>query len=73
VRVVSCRSGARPLTARVVVFRRHASVRLLSVTASFASELGYVIPPGQWVFDAVIDLGDEGRYVTPHLPITVLP
>jgi len=48
-------------------------VRLLSVTASFASELGYAIPRGQWVFDAVIDLGDEGRYVTPHLPITVLP
>jgi hypothetical protein len=48
-------------------------VRLLSVTASFASELGHAIPPGQWVFDAVIDLGDEGRYVTPHLPITVLP
>ena len=48
-------------------------MRLLSVTASFASELGYAIPPGQWVFDAVIDLGDEGRYVTPHLPIAVLP
>ena len=71
---MSCRSGARPFDRPS---RRlpgdTASVRLLSVTASFASELGYVIPPGQWVFDAVIDLGDEGRYVTPHLPITVLP
>ena len=71
---MSCRSGARQFDRPC---RRlpgdSASVRLLSVTASFASELGYVIPPGQWVFDAVIDLGDEGRYVTPHLPITVLP
>jgi len=62
------------LIARVVVFRAtRASVRLLSSTTSFASALDYAIPPGQWAFDAVIDLGYEGRYVTPHLPIMVLP
>jgi len=57
---VSCHQEHGHLTARVVVFRAHASVRLLSVTASFASELGYVIPPGQWVSMQLSNLGDEG-------------
>lgn len=50
-----------------------ASVPLLVGTTSLVPALGYAIPPGHWAIDAVLDLGDEGRYVTPKLPITVLP
>jgi hypothetical protein len=48
-------------------------VPLLVGTNSLVPALGYAIPPGQWAIDAVLDLGNEGRYVTPTVPITVLP
>jgi hypothetical protein len=67
--------GAQPTPG--VVFRLVAgettSVPLLLGTTSFVRALGYAIPPGQWTFDAVLDLGDSGRYVTPQLPFTVVP
>ncbi|HEY5273125.1 MAG TPA: hypothetical protein VIJ34_07820 [Acidimicrobiales bacterium] len=67
--------GAQPTPH--VVFRLVAgettSVPLLLGTTSFVRTLGYAIPAGQWAFDAVLDLGDSGRYVTSQLPFTVVP
>lgn len=70
--VVGGYSGAQRL--RLVVFRaapgETVEVPLLVGTASFVPELGYAIPPGEWVVAADLDLG--GRVVrTPGLPLTV--
>jgi len=48
-------------------------IPLLVGTTSLVPALGYAIPPGNWAIDAVLDLGNGGRYVTATVPITVLP
>ncbi len=67
--------GAQPMPGVVfhLVAGESTSVPLLPGTTSFVRTLGYAIPAGQWAFDAVLDLGDSGRYVTPQLPFTVVP
>jgi hypothetical protein len=46
-------------------------IPLLVGTASVTARLGYAVPPGQWGLQALLDLRDEGRRLTPVLPLTV--
>ena len=72
--VVGGYAGA--MRAPLVVFRaapgETVEVPLLVGTASFAPELGYAIPPGEWAVAADLDLGDGRVARTPMLPLTVL-
>ena len=49
-----------------------AQIPLLAGTASLTPGLGYAVPPGTWGLRAVLDLRDEGRRLTPVLPLTVV-
>ncbi len=46
-------------------------IPLLVGTASFVPDLGYAIPPGQWVLQVTMGLGDARSARTPPLPFTV--
>lgn len=50
-----------------------AAVPLLVGTTSYVPELGYAVPPGQWLIETEVDLGEKGRYVTPRFPIAIVP
>jgi hypothetical protein len=45
-------------------------IPLLVGTDSYAADLGYAVPPGNWAIRATIELGDR-TLGTPALPITV--
>jgi hypothetical protein len=47
-------------------------IPLLVGTASLTARLGYSVPPGRWGLQALLDLRDEGRRLTPVLPLTVV-
>jgi hypothetical protein len=49
-----------------------ASVPLLIGTASYRRELGFAIPPGKWMIEAIVTVKDIGERRTPHLPIVVI-
>ncbi len=40
-------------------------------TASTAPRLGYAVPPGRWAVEAALELGDEGAFRAPPIPLTV--
>ncbi len=48
------------------------SIPMLVGTASGVPALGYVVPPGLWAVEVVLDLRGRGRYKTPLLPVTVV-
>jgi len=50
---------------------RSVTVPLLVGTTSFKRELGYAVPSGEWMIDAVVDLGEQGRFRTPPFPIFI--
>lgn len=45
-------------------------IPLLIGTASLRPEIGYAVPPGEWAFEAELDLG-SGRWRTAPLPLTI--
>ena len=45
-------------------------VQVLIGTQSLSPELGRNIPPGEWAFDALLNLR-SGRYRLPPLPVTI--
>jgi hypothetical protein len=46
-------------------------VPLLVGTASFKSKLGYAVPPGQWMIDALITIKDNGVHRIPPMSIVI--
>jgi hypothetical protein len=48
------------------------AVRLLVGTASFKQTLGYTVPPGEWMMDAIVKVHDRGDRRTPPLPVVVV-
>lgn len=49
----------------------HSEVPLTIGTASFVRELGYSVPPGEWLLDAVLPLADGRRVRTNSVPASV--
>jgi hypothetical protein len=46
-------------------------VPLLVGTASARPEIGYAVPPGNWMIDAIIKLHDVGERRLPPMPIVI--
>ena len=46
-------------------------VPLLVGTACLLPRLGYAVPPGEWAMEVVLGVANRGRFITPHLPLTV--
>lgn len=71
--VVGGYAGA--MRAPLVVFQAGSGetveVPLLVGTASFVPELGYAVPPGEWLLAADLDLGGGKVARTPGLAFTV--
>jgi len=70
--VVGGFAGAQTLPRITFDIPAHQSgtIPLLIGTASSVGALGYAVPPGEWVFDAIVTL-ERGKYRTPPLPLTV--
>jgi hypothetical protein len=47
-------------------------VPLLVGTASFRSDLGYAVSPGEWMVDALITIDGRGVHRIPQLPIVII-
>lgn len=62
---------AMPLVKFLIAPGGDVAVPLVIATASVDPSLGYVVPPGRWLVDAVVHIEGRGRFRTPALPITV--
>jgi hypothetical protein len=49
-----------------------ATVGLLVGAASFTRSLGYTVPPGDWMMDAIVKVHDRGDRRIPPLPIVIV-
>lgn len=47
------------------------TVPLLVGTASFKADLGYAVPPGEWMIDAIVNIEDMGVLRIPPLPVVI--
>lgn len=60
-----------PLVTFQIVPGGHAEIPMLVGTASVVRELGYSVPPGEWLMDTILTLADGRRVRTNVLPLTV--
>jgi len=60
-----------PLVKFSIAPRDVVSIPLVIATASIVTSLGYIVPPGQWCIDVVLQIQGRGPFRTPPFPITV--
>jgi hypothetical protein len=63
---------AMPLIRSPIAPGETVTVRLLVGTASFKRDLGYTVPPGEWMMDAIVKVHDRGRRRVPPLPVIIV-
>jgi hypothetical protein len=63
---------AMPLVRFPIAPGETVTVRLLVGTASFKRELGYTVPPGEWMMDAIVKVRDRGDRRVPPLPVDII-
>jgi hypothetical protein len=72
--VVGGCSGAQTLPLIRFSAPPHGSVEipLLVGTASMLPRLGYAVPPGHWAIEVTLNLGVDGTFQAPPMPLTVV-
>jgi hypothetical protein len=48
------------------------TVPLIVGTASFTRRLGYIVPPGEWMMDAIVTVRDRGDRRVAPLPVVIV-
>ena len=64
---------AIPLRRFTIAPHRTMEIPLVIETASFKRHLGYVVPPGDWMIDAIVDIEGMGPRRIPPLPLVIEP
>jgi hypothetical protein len=61
-----------PLFKFVIAPGETVTVPLLVGAASFTKSLGYTVPPGEWMLDAIVNVHDRGDRRIPPLPVVII-
>jgi hypothetical protein len=63
---------AMPLIRYLIAPGETAALSLLVGAASCVRSLGYALPPGEWMMDAIVKVRDRGDRRTPPLPVAIV-